>query len=116
MIRFITKKELRITLLCAAILLLVFLLIRVFQPKSNLVAQVIFDSKVVKTIDLKDSGIYHIDAVYPVTLEVKEGAIRFIDSVCPNHDCEGFGYIDAPYESAICLPARVSLQILNDTN
>lgn len=63
-------------------------------------------------IDLSQDKIYHIDdAALPVTLEVKDGAIRFIDSQCPDHLCEGFGFIHNEGEYAICMPAGVSVNI-----
>ena len=38
-------------------------------------------------IDLSHDEIYHIEgAALPVTLEVKDGAIRFINSQCPDQD------------------------------
>ena len=110
--RLITKKEFIIIVVCLIVVLLAFLLFRVFHKDTDVVAQVTYAGKIVEIISLDDDGIYHIHAIYPVTLEVTDKAIRFIDSVCPNHDCEGFGYIHLPFESAICLPAQVSVQIV----
>ena len=63
-------------------------------------------------IDLSKDGIYQIEgAALPVTLEVCEGKIRFINSQCPDHLCEGFGYLDSEGEYAICMPAGVAVTI-----
>lgn len=67
------------------------------------------------TIPLEQGGIYPIDAALPVTLEVKDGAIRFIDSVCPDHRCESFGQLRHEGDWAACVPAGVSIQIKEDT-
>ena len=112
MYRFLTKKESLILLICVSFLLLALVLIHPQRSGSEFAAQVTSNGKVVMILDLNQPGIYHIDALIPVTLEVNDGAIRFIDSVCPNHDCEAFGYIDTPFETAICLPAKVAVQII----
>ena len=49
-----------------------------------------------------------------VTLEVKDGQIRFINSICPDHLCEGFGFISMEDESAICMPAGVAVLITDE--
>lgn len=63
-------------------------------------------------IDLSIDKTYHIETQkYPVTLVVKDGAIRFENSKCPDHLCEGFGWISYDNESASCLPAGVIVVI-----
>lgn len=65
-----------------------------------------------KSIDLSVEGTYTIDnAKLPVTLDVKDGKIAFINSQCPDGLCEGFGYISHEGEMAICLPAGVAVTI-----
>lgn len=108
------KKELIPVLVLAAASALVLLFIYVFPSGEAVSARVIFDGDVVENIDLSKDAVYHIDALFPVTLEVKDKAIRFVDSVCPNHDCEGFGWIDSPPETAVCLPAKVAVQIVGN--
>ena len=49
-----------------------------------------------------------------VTLEVKGGAIRFIDSQCPDHLCEGFGFISEEDDFAVCMPAGVAVLITDE--
>lgn len=109
---FLKKNEvvLLAVLLLAALLALLFF--GVFGGGGEYRAQVTCDRTVVMMIDLREDGIYHIDAALPVTLEVKDGAVRFINSVCPDHLCEGYGFIDIPPEHAICMPALVSVQVV----
>lgn len=109
---FISKKEFILCLSIAILLIAVFFIYSLGHKASNVVAQVTYDGEVIEIIDLNKDEIYHISAVYSVTLEVKDGAIHFINSLCPNHDCEGFGYISKPLETAICLPAKVAVQIV----
>ena len=49
---------------------------------------------------------------YTVHIEVKDGAARFVDSPCPDHICEGYGWLSAEDQSATCLPARAVLTIV----
>lgn len=103
------KKELVIIaiILLASAIPLLFLLNR---DQGN-IAVVTYNGEIVSEISLDKSGIYYIYGDLPVTLEVKNGRIRFINSVCPDHICEGYGWIGDEYDCAICMPARVSVQI-----
>ena len=80
------------------------------QPGKSALVEVIGGET--QTISLETDGIYHIeDAQLPVTLEVKDGKIRFIDSQCPDHLCEGFGWVQTEYDSAVCVPSGVSVRV-----
>ena len=49
------------------------------------------------TLPLDKDGTYEIsEGKLPVTLEVSEGRIRFINSRCPDHICEGYGWLSCP--------------------
>lgn len=58
------------------------------------------------------------DATYVVegrlraTIRVEGGAAFFVDSLCPDHLCEGFGRLTKEGDSAVCLPARVAVEIV----
>lgn len=45
----------------------------------------------------------------PVSFEVAEGRIRFVDVTCPDHICERTGWCGAPGERAVCMPNRTAL-------
>ena len=111
MARFLTKKELVIVLFLALAAVAALALTH-FQSSAGTAAQVTYDGEVIQIIELGTDAVYSIDARLPVTLQTRNGAIRFIDSVCPNHDCEGFGFISSPPEAAVCLPARLAVQII----
>ena len=60
------------------------------------------------TISLAKDGTYTIEGVgLVVTLEVQDGAIRFVNSQCPDHVCEGYGWLRQEHDQAICMPAGV---------
>lgn len=55
---------------------------------------------------------YDIEAVgYTIHLEVQGGQVRFVDSPCPDHLCEAFGWLSAEGDWAACLPALAALRV-----
>lgn len=67
---------------------------------------------VTKDIPLGKDKIYVFeDGSLAITLEVKAGRIRFINSLCPDHNCEGFGWLQNEVDWAACVPAGASLRV-----
>lgn len=93
------KKNLWVNLLFAAVVLVIagvlFYLRSAGQSGSTLGAELIYgDANTVQKISLDKDAVYDIDTGYlTVHIEVKDGAARFIDSPCPDHICESFGWI-----------------------
>ena len=106
------KKNLWVNLLFAAVVLVIagvlFYLRSAGQSGSTLGAELIYgDANTVQKISLDKDAVYDIDTGYlTVHIEVKDGAARFIDSPCPDHICESFGWISQEDQTATCLPAR----------
>ena len=48
----------------------------------------------------------------PVSFELWEHQIRFIEVDCPDKLCEGFGFIGMPSQTAVCMPNRVSVSVI----
>lgn len=48
---------------------------------------------------------------YTIHLQVQDGAIAFVESSCPDHLCEGFGWLSRAGDWAACLPAEASVTI-----
>ena len=66
----------------------------------------------VMDIPLNENKIYDVDTgYYVIHLEVRDGKIRFFDSPCPDHQCEGFGWISQDFEFAACMPAHAVVMI-----
>ena len=64
------------------------------------------------TLPLDKDGTYEItEGKLPVTLEVSEGRIRFINSRCPDHICEGYGWLSKEHDQAVCMPAGVVVSV-----
>ena len=80
---------------------------------STLEAELTYgDANTVQKFSLDKDATYDVDTgYYTVHIEVKDGAARFVDSPCPDHICEGYGWLSAEDQSATCLPARAVLTI-----
>ncbi len=71
------------------------------------------DGNIVLEYSLDENASYDIEteAGYTIHLEVLDGAIRFVDSPCPDHICETYGWINYENQFAICAPAGVTVII-----
>ena len=100
-----------VILAIAAVLLVVR---RVHASGSGLRAELIYgDNNAVLDIPLEKDETYSVDTgYYTVHIEVKDGRARFVESPCPDHICEGFGWLSAEDQTATCLPARAVLTIV----
>ena len=59
----------------------------------------------------KDGTFTFTDGALPVHIRIAEGRACFIDSECPDHICEEFGWLSESGQTAICIPAGAWLQI-----
>lgn len=69
------------------------------------------EGRTVQRLDLARDRTVAIEAELPVHLQIEDGAIRFIDSVCPDHVCEHMGWLRQEPDWAACLPAGVTVRI-----
>lgn len=99
-------------LLMAAALSLLFLL---GQKGGGTQAVLSIDGKNVAVYELAamEDQLIDLNELYgvPVLLEIKDHAICFKESQCPDHICEDYGYISRETESAVCMPNRTVLSI-----
>ena len=112
---FVKKRDLIFlaVLLAAAGLLFLFFWSRVKAPAATAVVTVgLGEAQTTQRISLAENGLHSIEGGrLPVLLLVEDGGIRFVDSVCPDHLCEGFGILRGEGDWAACLPAEVTVQI-----
>lgn len=89
-----------------------FIFQRANSTKGHVAIVDFSDSDAVYQIELDKDGTYTFDdGVYPIFLEVKDGAICFYDSQCPDHLCEDFGFISQINNYAVCMPAGAAVII-----
>ena len=85
------------------------------QDSDHNIAALSIDGRYVELFDLKKEENQLIDLRekydVPVILEIRDGAICFRESVCPDHLCENYGYISRVTETAVCMPNRTVLTI-----
>ncbi len=112
---FFKKRDL---LWLAALLALAALLFFLLWPKirpARPVAQVsvgVGENQTSFTLDLEEEGVVEVEGGrLPVQLQVQNGGIQFVNSVCPDHLCEGFGLLKNEGEWASCLPAEVFVRV-----
>lgn len=70
------------------------------------------DGKVVKQISLSVDQSFYIGNV---RIEVKDGAVAFVESDCPGRECIKAGWLRVPGASAACLPNRVSITVTGES-
>lgn len=107
-------------ILIAVLLLISLLVLGVFYLTDSSrsgygIAVLSIDGKAVQKIDLAQDGEWEIplDELYgvPILLEVKDHAIRFKKSQCPDHLCERYGFISRELQTAVCMPNRTVITI-----
>lgn len=104
------KKNLWFVLAALALAALVFFLFH--RGGTGAVARVDVAGGQTLRLPLNEDGTFSIEgAALPVTLQVKDGAVRFINSVCPDHICEHTGWLQLEGETAICAPAGVVVTV-----
>ena len=85
------------------------------HPRSKtdpLVAVVDFGDGITEVLPLdKDYDYLYDVGSYVVHLQVKDGAVSFQDSQCPDHVCEQFGWLSEEGAWAACVPAGVYVQL-----
>ena len=103
-----------VILATAAVLLLVR---KANQTGAPLCAELIYgDSNTRLTFPLEKDADYDVDTGYlTVHIRIQDGAARFVDSPCPDHICESFGWLSEEDQTATCLPARAVLSIIPTT-
>ncbi|MBO6159263.1 MAG: NusG domain II-containing protein [Firmicutes bacterium] len=107
--RFIQGSDL---ILIAVLLLLAGLIfLAAARRPASTSAQLVQDSRVIMEISLGEDQTFSPSDFPEVTLEVKDGRIRFLSSDCPDQTCVRTGFISHPGEYAVCLPKRLMLRI-----
>lgn len=85
------------------------------QKETNGIAALSVNGTIVALYDLEKEPdqLINLQESYgvPVTLEIQSGAIRFLESQCPDHICENYGYISREGETAVCMPNRTVLTV-----
>lgn len=86
----------------------------VLNSTNSNIANVYYDNDKILTIDLNNiSDTYYTVKGYngDITIESLNHKIRVVDEVSPKHLCSKEGWISNSYESIICLPNKIVINI-----
>lgn len=110
------KRDLLVFLLAAVLAGVGFLQ---WLPKSGApVAVIEQDGKEVRRVEL--SSIIQpetlvLEGEFSVTVLLEPGQVSIVHSDCPDQICVNTGVLTRPGQSAVCLPARVAVRIVGET-
>lgn len=110
-----------------ALIVSLVLIGKVFLPgKTASVAEIVSDGEIIATIDLSTgrvesdlesssvNGVTEISFVssgYHLTIECRDGRVRFKDSDCPDRVCVNTGFISLSGQIAACVPAGILIRV-----
>ena len=112
------KKALKTNLIFAGVLLavaLVLFAVLQLRPTGGTAVLTYGEDGQTMEIPLNKNARYDVDTgLYTIHLEVKDGAIAFVDSPCPDHLCEGYGWLSRQDDWAACLPAKANVVVMSE--
>ena len=103
-------------LVATVVLCALFLWWQKSTQKEGAVAKVWLDGQVVMTFSLQDYEESTLVDLEETTgkhakVELKDHQIRFTQVQCPDHICEGYGFLSQVGQTAVCMPNRLVITI-----
>jgi hypothetical protein len=106
------------------IAVLIYIIIRITgRGENGVLCEIRIDGKIVQRVSLSEPNYdnhdnYEFELVQnpQIRFKIKDNAIAFISSDCPDKICVNTGYINQTGQSAVCLPNRVSIHIADITD
>lgn len=111
-----SKKEVIILVLILLICIGILIFKNFSGHSSGNIALIKLNGEVVQSIDLKNSNdkIFEVSKIEGVTFEIQNCKIRFLENDCKNQVCVNTGYISQVGDVAVCLPKKISIEIVQD--
>ena len=110
-----TFKTKDVILLAALLILAIISFFIIYsKPNENLEAVIVKDNQTYKIINLNEVEQpyqINIDGSIPVIISVEKNSIYFKNSECPDKICVNTGKLSKAGDIAVCLPARVSIEL-----
>ena len=94
--------------------LLAALFMLLFRPGNGGTAIIEENGREIQRIELsqiRETSVLELGGEYHVSLLLEPGAVSFYSSDCPDQVCIRTGKLSAPGQTAVCLPARISVRI-----
>ena len=102
-----------IAAVCAAVAALILILTRTGAPSGSLVAiEVVGKSVVTYPLSADQTLTVTGRDGYVLTVTVEGGRVRVQNSTCPDRRCEQSGWLSRGGQSAVCVPAGISVRII----
>lgn len=98
--------------LLAVLALCLILLLR--KPDDAVIARIYCEDKLVAEVSLDKDTTFTLPDFPEVTFEVRDGAIRFLSSDCPDQICVHTGFLRTAGQFAVCLPYKLVLRVEGD--
>lgn len=101
----------------AAVLLAVlalFLILLLQKSDGAVIARIYREDRLVAEVSLDKDTIFTLPDYPGVTFEVRDGAIRFLSSDCPDQICVHTGFLRTAGQFAVCLPYKLVLRVEGD--
>lgn len=109
------KSDIKLLIILSIIVLCIFIIINITKEDGS-VAEVYYEDEKVLTIDLNMDKEYIVDGeLGDVILEVKNKKIRVKEENSPKHICSKEGYIGDSSRTLICLPNKIIVKIVGET-
>lgn len=95
------------------LLLVVYLFKTLWHSEHAAKLQLRQGNQIVATLSLNQDRLMDVTGPLGVSkIEIKQGKVRFLSSPCANQYCVHQGWLHHAGQAAICLPNRVSLELL----
>jgi hypothetical protein len=82
------------------------------HAKGERYAEISVDGRVGAVVVLNENGLYTPEGRPAVQIAVRDGAVGFVSSDCPDKTCIHLGFLSRPGQSAVCLPNRVVVRVV----
>ena len=109
------KKDVFIIICILTVGLAFFLIPRLIPDNSTDKTVVIYHDgeEIYRTnLSVADDGEFQLDEIPQITFQIKDHQIRILHSDCKDKICEKTGFIDSGYQSIVCLPNCILVNIV----
>jgi len=115
MVLIMNKNDIKLIVILGIIVLGIFIFVNITKEEGS-IAEVYFEDNLVLTIDLNIDSEYTVDGeLGDVVLEVKDKKIRVKSENSPRNICSKEGYIGDSSRTLICLPNKIIVKIVGET-
>jgi len=101
------------------VILLALIVFIIFFPGNNkqqdMVIQIYQNNMLLKECSSKTEATFTIAGEYNNTITIKDGKVAVTESTCPGADCVHSGWISQGGRSIVCLPNKVEIRIVGQT-